>query len=367
MKKILSLFFVFSFLFSVAQNDGLPVNPDPGKCYVKCVTQDEFKDEVVKIMVSPEYKVLTVIPATYKWVEKEVLVKEASVLMIYHPAKYEWAEVPFNEKENAKVLAIAPATFGVDSERIEIFPKTGKWEYASYTECESPNPEDCRTLCYIEKLPVYVNVPLQTLENDAQVIESTNPGSDAVYKKQVVAEKAWVEEVEIPAEYDVIKMQVVDVPASVQEETIAAVYETVTKKVLVKKGGVSSWEEIDCGLVRPNDLDIYWDLNSAKLREESKAKIDEVLLTLLNERPNLNIELSSHTDSRGTDDFNLALSQRRADAVKSYLVSKGINANRLISKGYGETRLLNNCSNDVECSASDHQINRRTEYKIIGN
>jgi outer membrane protein OmpA-like peptidoglycan-associated protein len=77
------------------------------------------------------------------------------------------------------------------------------------------------------------------------------------------------------------------------------------------------------------------------------------------------IELSSHTDSRSSDAFNLQLSQKRAKAAVDYLISKGINKNRLIAIGYGETKLLNKCSNDVNCSEEEHAINRRTEFKIL--
>jgi len=366
MKKLLLFIFVFSAIYALAQQDGLPENPDPGKCYVKCITHDEFKTETVNVLVKPEYKILTVIPATYKWVEEEVLVKEASKKMIFHPAIYEWVEVSFVDKEKEKVLDVEPATFVDGEERIEIYPVTGSWEYSAYTECESPNPEDCKTLCYVEKPAVFKTVKTKVLNTDAQIVESDNPEVKNAYKKQIVTKEAWVEEIEIPAEYAKIKRQVIDVPAKVTEEIVPAVYETVTKQVLVKKGGIKTWEEIDCGLVKANDLNIYWDLNSAKLRPETKVKIDEVLFTLLTEKPNISIELASHTDSRGSDEYNMALSQRRADAVKNYLVSKGIAANRIVSKGYGETRLKNNCSNGVECSEVEHQLNRRTEYKVIG-
>ncbi|MBL7818219.1 MAG: OmpA family protein [Saprospiraceae bacterium] len=77
------------------------------------------------------------------------------------------------------------------------------------------------------------------------------------------------------------------------------------------------------------------------------------------------IELSSHTDSRGSDDYNMKLSQRRADGVKKYLVDKGIAENRIVAKGYGETQLVNNCGNGVKCSDEEHLNNRRTEFKIL--
>jgi outer membrane protein OmpA-like peptidoglycan-associated protein len=77
------------------------------------------------------------------------------------------------------------------------------------------------------------------------------------------------------------------------------------------------------------------------------------------------IELSSHTDARGSDDYNMKLSQRRADGVKKYLMDKGIAENRIVAKGYGETQLVNNCGNGVKCSDDEHLQNRRTEFKIL--
>ena len=76
------------------------------------------------------------------------------------------------------------------------------------------------------------------------------------------------------------------------------------------------------------------------------------------------IELGSHTDSRGDDEYNLLLSQRRAESAIRYLVLNGINSARVTAKGYGETMLLNECTDDVECTDAEHQINRRTEFKV---
>ncbi len=77
------------------------------------------------------------------------------------------------------------------------------------------------------------------------------------------------------------------------------------------------------------------------------------------------IELSSHTDSRGNDAYNLDLSQRRANSAKQYLVIKGIDSRRVRAVGYGEKRILNRCTNGVNCSEPEHRINRRTEFTIL--
>jgi outer membrane protein OmpA-like peptidoglycan-associated protein len=85
----------------------------------------------------------------------------------------------------------------------------------------------------------------------------------------------------------------------------------------------------------------------------------------MEDNPSLKIELSSHTDSRGSDNYNWDLSDRRAKSAIAYIISKGISPERLVAAGYGETRLVNRCSDGVSCSAAEHQANRRTEIKIL--
>lgn len=70
-------------------------------------------------------------------------------------------------------------------------------------------------------------------------------------------------------------------------------------------------------------------------------------------------------DSRCSDDYNMILSKRRAKAVVDYVISKGITSERIVTKFYGETKLINRCENSVDCSKEEHQFNRRTEIKIL--
>lgn len=109
---------------------------------------------------------------------------------------------------------------------------------------------------------------------------------------------------------------------------------------------------------------IHYDFDKHNIRKDA-AEILDGLLKTLNENPTLKIELSSHTDSRGSDSYNKALSQRRAQAAVDYLVSRGIARARMVAKGYGETRLLNECANGVACSEEAHQTNRRTEFTVL--
>ena len=83
------------------------------------------------------------------------------------------------------------------------------------------------------------------------------------------------------------------------------------------------------------------------------------------DNPKVKIELSSHTDSRQGNSYNQMLSQLRAESAVKYIISQGIEPKRIKAKGYGETRLLNRCGNNVKCSEEEHQLNRRTEFKIL--
>lgn len=110
---------------------------------------------------------------------------------------------------------------------------------------------------------------------------------------------------------------------------------------------------------------VYYDLDKFDLRPESKIILDSVA-KILESNPKIQIELAAHTDSRAPADYNMTLSQKRAESCVNYLVSKGIRNERLIAKGYGETQLVNDCADDVECSEEEHQQNRRTTIRIIG-
>lgn len=108
---------------------------------------------------------------------------------------------------------------------------------------------------------------------------------------------------------------------------------------------------------------IYYGLADHKFDAAGQKVLDKVI-TVLQSNQKLLIELSSHTDSRSSDQYNMTLSKKRAQFAVDYIVSKGIDKKRLTAVGYGETKLLNKCANNVECSEEEHKLNRRTEFKI---
>ncbi|MBK7008695.1 MAG: OmpA family protein [Saprospiraceae bacterium] len=109
---------------------------------------------------------------------------------------------------------------------------------------------------------------------------------------------------------------------------------------------------------------IYYNYDKSDILPDAEEDLN-TLLELMEDYPDMVIELSSHTDARGDDGYNQKLSQRRAESAKTWLIAKGVNKDRIKPVGYGEKVILNKCANNVRCTDAEHRINRRTEFKII--
>jgi outer membrane protein OmpA-like peptidoglycan-associated protein/tetratricopeptide (TPR) repeat protein len=109
---------------------------------------------------------------------------------------------------------------------------------------------------------------------------------------------------------------------------------------------------------------IYFDLDKSFIRKDAAFELAKVL-AVMQEYPNLKIEVRSHTDSRNSAKYNEKLSDSRAKATVAWLVENGITSDRLIGKGYGESQLVNHCSDGVKCTEQEHQANRRSEFIIV--
>jgi outer membrane protein OmpA-like peptidoglycan-associated protein/tetratricopeptide (TPR) repeat protein len=107
---------------------------------------------------------------------------------------------------------------------------------------------------------------------------------------------------------------------------------------------------------------IYYDFDKWDIRPDAAIELDK-LVKIMKENP-ISIELASHTDSRGSDRYNMKLTQKRAESVVQYIINKGIEPSRIKAKGYGESRLTNRCTDGVPCSEEEHQANRRTEFTV---
>ncbi len=111
---------------------------------------------------------------------------------------------------------------------------------------------------------------------------------------------------------------------------------------------------------------IYYDYDSHIIQEGAAQELDALAKVML-ENPGMKVELSAHTDSRGTRIYNQQLSEKRAGSARQYLMRRGVNAKRIIAVGYGESKLRNRCVDDVSCSEEEHRFNRRTEVRILEN
>lgn len=150
------------------------------------------------------------------------------------------------------------------------------------------------------------------------------------------------------------------------------------KKQLTKPGIVGIHEELDLSLIKiEQGLDlakvfkinpIYFDVNKFNIRPDAAIELDKII-AIMNENPTLVVELGSHTDCRAPIAYNERLSDRRAKASAAYIKLKIKNPTRIYGKGYGESQLITDCpcEGDVKstCSDEEHQLNRRTEFKII--
>ncbi len=199
------------------------------------------------------------------------------------------------------------------------------------------------------------NVRLRMLDEEDNQLELVNTDSDGKFKFRIDVEQLYVLIGEKPDYLTSRELystlgKTVDLATLTQYET-DIVFDTLLRLDPVQIG-------VDV------ELDIFYDLNKWNIREDAAIVLDDLVDVLL-DNPEIVIQLSSHTDSRADDDYNLDLSQKRAQSAVDYIISKGVDSERLVAKGYGETRLRNDCSNGVDCSEDLHQQNRRTEFRVV--
>ncbi len=157
----------------------------------------------------------------------------------------------------------------------------------------------------------------------------------------------------------------------------------VTKSNNTKSGGITSGDIVqssdtpesplksDLKLTKTiNDLinlnEIYFDFDKWDITEKAKIELDKVVEIMNNDYPTMVIKIETHSDSRGEENYNLTLSQKRAESIYHYLISKNISKNRILSYvGFGETRPVNNCKDGEDCSEDQYQKNRRSSFVIM--
>jgi len=368
--RIPTFFLLLAFSGSVAlPAQNYPPNPEPGACYIRCPIEEI--SEIEKVVVTPSYMEYKVVPAVYKTVEERVLVKEASRRFEYVPAVYREVTDTLLVEEPFSTYTLMPVKTVDTFELFEIEPAYSRFETRPAIDgCKSPVPGDCDVICFVVHPAVTKQIPVKKIVSMPGFTRQTPPnGRYKTVKRQVIETPATFREIEIPAEYITIQKRVLEKDAGVDSTEVRPVVREESFLVHDRSNTNATdgyeWRKIECKLLDLNLLPIYYALNSDILNAKARAVVDEKLLHLMLKRPELRIEINSHTDSRASDDFNLDLSKRRAKGVVDYLVSKGIKRSRLEYHGYGESRLVNHCGNGVNCTEEQHAQNRRTEFRVL--
>lgn len=201
------------------------------------------------------------------------------------------------------------------------------------------------------------------------VIEYYNTKGEKIKTFESDSEGKYVAELEPFQEYklvskktDLIKKTEIVLPMKPFEKK-EMVTELINEKQIVVEDNIVDLEEGKdlSKLLRLKP--IYFDVNGFNLRATSKIELDKIV-QLMKDRPNILVQVNSYTDSRGKDDFNMKLSKNRAKTTVDYIIKTGVEPNRLSHEGFGETHLVNQCSNGVKCSEKEHEQNRRSEFII---
>ncbi|MFH0895303.1 MAG: OmpA family protein [Bacteroidota bacterium] len=194
----------------------------------------------------------------------------------------------------------------------------------------------------ITGVPIEAVLEIKDLEKNTVVSKIKSNSATGKYLVSLPSNKNYG--ITVNAETYLFHSVNVDIPPATSS------YQEIIKDIQLKK------YEIGKRIILNN---IFYDFDKATLRSESMSELSR-LVKLMNENPSIKIEISSHTDNIGSEEYNNTLSQARAQSVVDYLISKGIKKERLIAKGYGKSTPI--APNDTE---KGRQMNRRTEFKIL--
>ena len=197
---------------------------------------------------------------------------------------------------------------------------------------------------------ILANADVQILSNSGEVVGKTISDANGKFKQVV--------------DCDSQKLTAIGVKADYREDKLSFVADDSEKVVELFLAPNASKTDVGNDLAKYLDIPlIYFDFNQSYIRPDAALELQKVI-SYMEQYPNVEISVESHTDSRGSDAYNLSLSNRRAKATKNYITSKGINASRLTAKGYGETTHVNRCANGVKCLENEHNLNRRSKLTI---
>lgn len=203
-----------------------------------------------------------------------------------------------------------------------------------------------------ETLEILPESKVTLFDENFKLLEQSTSDVKGAYKFEVVCGKTYYVRAE-KLEYETREKNIT-ISKNAGESTLSLALERLVKKVTV---GTDLAKTLNIPI-------IYFDLDKSFIRKDAEFELEKVL-AVMQEHPTLKIDIRSHTDSRASKSYNEKLSDRRAKSTREWLISKGIAADRLTAKGYGESQLLNKCADGVSCTEKEHQENRRSEFIIV--
>jgi outer membrane protein OmpA-like peptidoglycan-associated protein len=312
------------------------------------------------------------VPAQYQTVQKTTLSSDASVISTpdctnnsdgKNCGDATYTKRVLKNQPTTRVISIPEVTTVVKKRVMVTPPSTRVVTIPEVTKTISKRvmvtPPTTRVISIPQKTKTFtktVTTPETTRTVDV-------PQTTKIVKKRVMVTPPTTRTVQSDPVYSTIKKTTLVKDAWTEDVAVAAKYKTITKEVLVNKGGLTTWKEVECELLSNTILPINWNLGSATLTSAAKSIIDSRLLPVL--KDGTAVALESHTDSRGSKVNNQNLSERRAQAVTNYLISKGVNPSQLTGNGYGESKLTNRCADGVSCTEAQHRANRRTSFRVV--
>ena len=207
------------------------------------------------------------------------------------------------------------------------------------------------------------------------VVEGAQEGSNPVISARDVPPDLAILELNLPIAME--SQNLVELEGSEEVDIITVENTKRTQSFVGAKGELEEEENLEQLVASLKDMgiavkriikikNIYYNFDKHQIRSDAQYELDHIV-EVLNAYPKVNIELVSHTDSRGSKSYNQRLAQKRADQAKKYLIQKGIDSNRIVAKWMGEEMPTNQCADGTECGRQQHQSNRRTEFEIINN
>ncbi|MDX2172424.1 MAG: OmpA family protein [Bacteroidota bacterium] len=364
-----------------AQNLGYPINTqyDDFGFFAKSTTtgylssnrDNKTKDDIYSF-VSKKPMVASAIQFVAMDKESKEILPNASVYLIDEDGK-PVADAKTNDKGEVKFNVIPGKGYKVKTTKDGYKDNVGVLKDSEVSDMIGKKPKEVLLekkiiglLCLVVDAdnlsPIEgVKVTITDAFNSKEVMDFTT-GKEGdfrhIYKdKKIGDEMSYI--VKLEREGYITKVQPVEL--TVKKEGYILLHEFLNTKMYKIKLGADLGKMID---LKP----IYFDLAKFNIRPDAAAELNKIV-TLLNENPSINIELGSHTDCRGSAASNLSLSDKRAKSSAAYIVSKGVAASRITGKGYGESKLVNDCACEgavkPKCGEEVHAQNRRTEFKIV--